>query len=51
MTAVSILLMAHNLAEYQGDLDIDEELLAALIRVASEVAKRVAALGPVPIEP
>jgi len=35
-----------NLAEYEGDLDIDEELLAALIRVAQEVAKRVAALGP-----
>jgi hypothetical protein len=36
-----------NLAEYEGDLDVDEELLAALIRVAQEVAKRVAALGPV----
>jgi len=35
-----------NLAEYEGDLDVDEELLAALIRVAQEVAKRVAALGP-----
>jgi hypothetical protein len=36
-----------NLAEYEGDLDVDAELLAALIRVAAEVAKRVAALGPV----
>jgi hypothetical protein len=36
-----------NLAEYEGDLDIDAELLAALIRVAGEVAKRVGALGPV----
>lgn len=36
-----------NLAEYEGSLDVDEELLAALIRVASEVAKGVAALGPV----
>jgi hypothetical protein len=35
-----------NLAEYEGDLDIDEALLAALIRVAREVAKGVAALGP-----
>lgn len=36
-----------NLAEYEGDLDVDAELLAALIRVAIEVARRVAALGPV----
>lgn len=36
-----------NLAEYEGNLDVDEALLAALIRVASEVAKSVAALGPV----
>ena len=35
-----------NLAEYEGELDVDAELLAALIRVASEVARRVAALGP-----
>lgn len=40
-----------NLAEYEGDLDIDAELLAALIRVASEVAERVAKLGPVQTEP
>ena len=36
-----------NLAEYEGDLDIDAELLAALIRVAREVAARAAALGKV----
>jgi hypothetical protein len=35
-----------NQAEYEGDLDIDEALLAALIRVAGDVAKGVAALGP-----
>jgi hypothetical protein len=35
-----------NQAEYEGDLDIDEALVGALIRVAGEVAKGVAALGP-----
>jgi hypothetical protein len=34
-----------NLAEYEGELDIDEALLAALIRVTEEVARRTAALG------
>jgi hypothetical protein len=34
-----------NLAEYEGELDIDDALLAALIRVAGEVEKRVTALG------
>lgn len=34
-----------NLAEYEGDVDIDEALLAALIRVAGEVAARSARLG------
>jgi hypothetical protein len=34
-----------NLAEYEGELDVDEGLLAALIRVAGEVEKRVVALG------
>lgn len=37
-----------NLAEYEGDLDVDEQLLAALIRVAQEVAKRVSQLAPLP---
>ncbi|MDJ0870136.1 MAG: hypothetical protein QNJ87_00035 [Gammaproteobacteria bacterium] len=30
-----------NLAEYEGDTEIDEQLVAALVRVAREVAKRV----------
>ncbi len=30
-----------NLAEYEGDLDVDEQLIAAMLRVAQEVAKRV----------
>jgi hypothetical protein len=33
-----------NLGEYEGDLDVDEQLVGALIRVASLVAKRVQAL-------
>ena len=37
-----------NLAEYEGDVDVDTELVAALIRVAREVAARVAALGKAP---
>lgn len=36
-----------NLAEYEGDVDIEEALLAALIRVVTEIEKRVLALGPV----
>jgi len=36
-----------NVAEYEGELDVDAELLAALIRVATEVCRRVAALGSV----
>ena len=35
-----------NIAEYEGNLDVDEALLAALIRVADVVASRVTALGP-----
>jgi hypothetical protein len=35
-----------NLAEYEGDLDVDDALVEALIRVARTVAERVAALGP-----
>ncbi|GBE10385.1 hypothetical protein BMS3Abin12_00952 [bacterium BMS3Abin12] len=30
-----------NLAEYEGYMRIDEQLVAALVRVAREVAKRV----------
>lgn len=37
-----------NLAEYEGDLDVDDALVDALVRVARVVAERVARLGPVP---
>ncbi len=30
-----------NLAEYEGDVDVEELLVAALLRIAREVAKRV----------
>ena len=30
-----------NLAEYEGDIEVDEALLAALLRVTNEVAERV----------
>jgi hypothetical protein len=30
-----------NLAEYEGDIDVNEQLVEALIRVTQEVAKRV----------
>ncbi|MBU2749610.1 hypothetical protein HER14_01130 [Acidithiobacillus thiooxidans] len=36
-----------NLAEYEGDLDVDDALVEALIRVAKTVAERVSTLGPV----
>lgn len=36
-----------NLAEYEGDLDVDEALVEALIRTAESVALGVTALGPV----
>lgn len=36
-----------NLAEYEGDLDVDAALVEALVRTAQLVAGRVAALGPV----
>ena len=36
-----------NLAEYEGDLDVDDALVEAMIRAARTVAERVAALGPV----
>jgi len=29
-----------NLAEYEGDMDVDEQLVAALLRVARDVAKQ-----------
>lgn len=36
-----------NLAEYEGDLDVDDALVEALIRAAQTVAERVAAFGKV----
>lgn len=36
-----------NLAEYEGDVDIEESLLVSLVEVTNEVAKRVTELGPV----
>jgi len=30
-----------NIAEYEGDMDVDEQLVAALIRVADEVVRRI----------
>lgn len=36
-----------NLAEYEGDLEVDEALVEALIRTVQIVADRVDALGPV----
>lgn len=35
-----------NLAEYEGDIEVDEAMLAALIRVALAVAGRVETLAP-----
>jgi hypothetical protein len=35
-----------NVAEYEGELDVDVALLDALIRIAGEVNARVAQLGP-----
>lgn len=35
-----------NLAEYEGDMDIESSLLASLLMVTEEVAKRVSALQP-----
>lgn len=34
-----------NLAEYEGDVDIEAVLVEAIIRVAREVEKRIEALG------
>lgn len=35
-----------NIAEYEGELDIDDALVDALIRVAKEIEKRVRELKP-----
>lgn len=45
-----VLAAAHqkrNYVEYEGVADIDEQLVAAVIRVTREVAERVGSLGPV----
>ena len=36
-----------NFVEYEGVADVDEELVAAMIRVVREIAVRVAKLGPI----
>ena len=36
-----------NLAEYEGDLEVDEALVTALIRATQEIANLVTTLGPV----
>ena len=33
-----------NIAEYEGDIDVDEQLIGAIIRVSDEVADRIAKL-------
>ncbi|BFI96865.1 MAG: hypothetical protein RSP_23750 [Rhodanobacter sp.] len=38
-----------NLAEYEGDLDVDDALVEALVRVTFTVSELVGALGPVPV--
>lgn len=40
-----------NLAEYEGELDVDDALVEALVRTTHVVAERVTALGPVPAGP
>jgi hypothetical protein len=37
-----------NLAEYEGEIDVDESLLQAVVRIAVEVACLTEALGTVP---
>lgn len=36
-----------NVAEYEGYLDVDRELVEALIRVTREVQRRAITLGPI----
>jgi hypothetical protein len=37
-----------NIAEYEGELEIDEQLMADLVRIAIVLLKKVSELGPVP---
>lgn len=39
---------ARNSAEYEGYFDVDEQLLAEVLKIAEIVRGKVAALGPVP---
>ena len=39
-----------NRAEYEGVVDIDDQLVADLLRAAEEVAARVSRLGPLPAD-
>jgi hypothetical protein len=39
---------SRNLAEYEGNSDVDEQLLAEVLKVAEVVRKKVVALGPIP---
>jgi hypothetical protein len=32
------------MAEYEGDIDVDEQLIQALIRVTDEIARRISEL-------
>ena len=43
---------SRNLAEYEGTVDVDENLVAALIRVTEQVASRISEVreGPKPGE-
>jgi len=36
-----------NLAEYEGDIEIDRSLLEALLRVTHDLERRVVRLGPI----
>jgi hypothetical protein len=37
-----------NLAEYEGYSEVDEQLLAEVLKIAEIVRRKVAALGPIP---
>lgn len=37
-----------NIAEYEGDFDIDEQLMADLARITAILQQKVSSLGPVP---
>jgi hypothetical protein len=39
---------SRNLAEYEGNSEVDEQLLAEVLKVAEIVRRKVTALGPVP---